>query len=55
MNDSFIKKAGQWAAYIGAIARWFSISITSFPKKGEFFPPILPSSNNSGQTDGGGV
>jgi hypothetical protein len=37
MNESTIKKIGQWARYIGAIANWAADSFTSFPKKSEYF------------------
>jgi hypothetical protein len=37
MNENLIKKVGQWAAYIGAIANWFADSLVSFPQRSKFF------------------
>jgi hypothetical protein len=40
MNENLIKKIGQWAAYIGAIANWFADSLTSFPARSKFFTSV---------------
>ncbi len=37
MNDNLIKTVGQWAKYLGAVCGWFAESLTSFPKRKDFF------------------